>query len=137
MLRPVRNMSRTQSTVSEQQPLFTEPEVLPAIHREVPCDLQSIVRSFSRLPSDIRTAAFAHVEGRLLNRELLDRLTSQFVPASEQDDWNDRIKNRKAALTPHLGKWLFCVVIRLPGVHYTIEVEYSSKQVVHWEWHAI
>ncbi len=130
-------MERIQATFSQRQPLFAESRDLSAIHSEDPFDLQSIVRSFSKLPPDIRRAAFTRVEGRLVDREILSKLTSQSAPTSELEDWDHRIRRRKAALTPQLGKLLFCVFIRLPGVHYTIEVDFESKQVVHWEWQAV
>ena len=40
------------------------------------------------------------------------------------------------ALHLYIGKMLACVYVRLPGVHYTIEVDVESCEVVYWEWQA-
>lgn len=73
---------------------------------------------------------------RLLDSDLFNNIVSQPRNPAADKDWADRLQRRRDTLRPHIGKVLSCVFIRLPGVHYTIEVDVATKDVVHWEWQA-
>lgn len=94
----------------------------------------SIIRSFSDLPEAVRVAAPARVESRVLRRRLLRQLVSQAPPPNHGVGWSDRILKREEALEPYVGKVLRCVLIRMPGVQYTVEVDCQAGVVAHWEW---
>lgn len=97
-------------------------------------DCIEVIRAFGELPDDVRNAPVARIDGRLLDRRLLAQLISQPPPPDSEVGWSDRILRREESLVPHLGKVLFCALIRLPGVQYTVEIDPLSRAVVHWEW---
>jgi len=45
-----------------------------------------------------------------------------------------RVKRRAKSLTPCLRLRLPCVFIRLPGPHYTVEIDPDNDKIVRWEW---
>ena len=102
---------------------------------KTPCldTLTVAIRQCRTLPDFVRHASFTYVQERHLSADILAELSSQPAPAAD-DDWNDRLKRRRERLQPLLGRRLTCVFVRLPGVHYTIEVDASEQKVVHWEW---
>ena len=97
-------------------------------------DCAAVIAGFDELPEEVRTARIARAEGRLLDRTLFAQLISQPSPPAMEVGWSSRILKREEALLPYVGKILFCVLIRLPGVQYTVEVDPAAKTVVHWEW---
>lgn len=94
----------------------------------------AVIRSYTELPKAVRNAAPSRVESRVLKRRLLRQLVSQPPPPNHAEGWSDRILRREESLAPHIGKVLRCVLIRLPGVQYTVEVDLQAGAVVHWEW---
>ncbi len=94
------------------------------------------VRAFNELPEFVRHAKFRQVNERILDAKLFKTLVSQRPFGSPEEDWADRLQRRYDALHPYIGKKLACVFVRLPGVHYTIEVDVESCEVVYWEWQA-
>ena len=99
-------------------------------------DLRGIIQRFDELPTDVREARFTRVDERCLDHELMTALVTQ-LPPFNADDWPSRLRKREESLLPYVGKVLICVFIRLPGVHYTIEVDPRAGTVVHWEWQTI
>jgi hypothetical protein len=99
-----------------------------------PLDIRGIIRKCIELPPDVSSAEFTRVDERLLDRQLLSILGSE--SAAESDEANRAVRQqcRDGALSPYLDKTLICVFIRLPGIHYTIEIDAESERVVHWEW---
>ncbi len=97
-------------------------------------DIRGIIRECIELPPDVSSADFTRVDERLLDQQLLSILASESVAESDEAKREVRQQCRKGALSPYLGKILICVFIRLPGVHYTIEIDSESERVVHWEW---
>lgn len=97
-------------------------------------DPREVIKSCAELPFEVRKAKFMQVEERLIDECLLVRLTNQLSLESNATDWVDRFQSRQDALSPYLGSILTCVFIRLPGVHYTIEIDPITRAVVHWEW---
>ena len=104
-----------------------------------PCEkvsLREIVEACKELPESVRNATFAHVRDRRITMRIVQRLCC----AESTDGSNEshvRLKRRRSALSGHLGQILTCIYIRLPGVHYTVEVDQDSQNVVYWEWQAI
>jgi hypothetical protein len=94
------------------------------------------VRAFEELPDFVRHAKFRQVNERVLNAKLFETIVSQRPMRDNETDWAGRLKRRQEALQPYIGKMLACVYVRLPGVHYTIEVDVESCAVVYWEWQA-
>ena len=94
------------------------------------------VRTFEELPDLVRHAKFRQVNERVLNAKLFETIVSQRPMRCDENDWAGRLKRRQEALQPYIGKMLACVYVRLPGVHYTIEVDVESCEVVYWEWQA-
>ena len=97
-------------------------------------DLRSVIEQFEELPASVRKAQFARIDGRPLDRELFTQLITQPPLPNSEIGWSTRILKREESLQPYLGQILFCVLIRLPGVQYTVEVDPVAKMVVHWEW---
>ena len=97
-------------------------------------DIRGIIRECIELPPDVSSAEFTRVDERLVDRQLLSILASESTAESDEAELVVRQQCRERALTPYLGKILICVSIRLPGVHYTIEIDPQSERVVHWEW---
>ena len=100
-------------------------------------ECRAIIREFPELPEAARAADFARIESRLLDRRLVRQLISQAPPPNSEVGWSTRILKREESLLPHLGKWLYCVLIRLPGVQYTLEVDIEARAIVHWEWQPV
>lgn len=99
-------------------------------------DLRGVIRGFEELPEYVRYAHFTQVSERQLDFNLFNTMVSQSPNPANDRAWADRLQRRHDALLPHTGKMLTCVFIRLPGVHYTIEVDPVAREVVHWEWQA-
>ena len=96
--------------------------------------LRSIIASCADIPPQVREASFTRVDERVIDAALLRFLTEYGVPGVDHEPQSARLKRRADALTPYLDKTLVCVLIMLPGVRYTIEVDCCKAVVVHWEW---
>jgi len=70
----------------------------------------------------------------MIDASLLQFLTEHGTPGVNDLTQAARRERRAAALSPYVGKVLVCVLIMLPGVKYTIEVDADEERVVHWEW---
>jgi len=122
--------------LKEQQSAFH-----PADTREFtiiePIEVRSIIEAFDYLPPEVRRSELTRVDERILDQQLLSFLLSDSSAQDNDTAWADRVKRRKSALTPYLNKVLICVFIKLPGIHYTIEIDPESERVVHLEWQTI
>jgi hypothetical protein len=96
--------------------------------------LRSVITACADIPAQVREARFTRIDERVIDESLLKFLTEHFMSGREDDVQAARIKRRAEALSPYLGKTLACVLIMLPGVRYTIEVDCCAGRVVHWEW---
>ena len=56
---------------------------------------------------------------------------------SGKSDWLHRRKRCRKALSPYLDQRLTCVLIGLPGGHYTIESDAQLERAIYWDWHPI
>ena len=120
MNRPVKQL-RNES--SEQEPTRRE-------------RLRAIIDKCTEIPPQVRAAEFTRADERVLDESLLQFLT-QLQPQGPSDDARGAAMRRRAeSLSPYLGHTLVCVLITLPGVRYTIEVDPVEERVVHWEWQA-
>ena len=97
-------------------------------------DPKEVIKSCAELPFEVRKAKFTQVEERLIDECLLVRLTNQLSLESNPTDMVDRFRSRQESLSPYLGSKLTCVFIRLPGIHYTIEIDPDTKAIIYWEW---
>jgi hypothetical protein len=97
-------------------------------------DLRNIILRFEELPVAVRQARFTRVEGRVLDQEVMKVLTSQSRPPNCNGDWALRLQKRRESLLLNLGKLIYCIFIRVPGAHYTVEIDPEAKTVIHWEW---
>ena len=97
--------------------------------------LRSILAGSRKLPPAVVESRFARICDRVLDEKITAALTDP--DQCPQEDASKRCERRKKALTPYLGKRLVCVLINLPGVMYTIEIEPASEEVIHWEWVAV
>lgn len=96
--------------------------------------LRRVLRQCKDLPEEVRAAKFTRVQQRRLDKALLTTLLTQGPPASGDENWDSRLLKRKQSLLRHLDKVMHCIFIRLPGVHYTIEVDLEARAVAYWEW---
>lgn len=96
--------------------------------------LREVIVTHDALPEAVRSADFGYVESRILQANVLDEITSQAPLPHLAGDWSERLQRRRAALEPYLGRLLVCVLIRVPGTHYTIELDPDAREVVYWEW---
>ena len=100
-------------------------------------NLEEIIQGFVELPEMVRQVPFTSVNYRIMSRQFIRELCHQHCCSGSRADWSKRIARRQRAIAPFLDKFLVCVFIRLPGIHYTIEVDPVSKSVVHWEWQSV
>ena len=121
--------------LKEQQFAKSSEDVSELLANE-PLDIRHIINECLDLPSDVSSAEFTRVDERLLDQRLLSILASESAEESDDADPTVRHQCREQALSPYLDKFLICVFIRLPGVHYTIEIDPELERVVHWEWQA-
>ena len=97
-------------------------------------DVVDVLAQCSWLPEDVRSSAPSRVFERTLDSEEFRRITTMATHDPLSVDTGKILAARKKALRPFLESQLVCVFIRLPGGHYTIEIEPISEKVVHWEW---
>ena len=94
-------------------------------------DLRSVLRATTKLPSLVIEANFSNIYDRVLDETTIAALTDpSALPGGISDE---RCNKRKKALMPYSGKRLIGVLVNLPGVLYTIEIDPSLQKVIHWE----
>ena len=94
-------------------------------------NLRSALRAATKLPSLVAEAKFSSTFDRVIDEAIVAALTDPAAfPRGISDE---RCKQRKKALVPYIGKRLIGVMINLPGVQYTIEVDPWLQKVIHWE----
>ena len=99
-------------------------------------DPHAVIQQFAQLPESVRRAQISRIERRQIDRGLFTQLITQSPPPDSEVGWSSRILKREESLLPYLGKELVCVLIRLPGIDYTVEIDPVANTVVHWEWQA-
>ena len=93
--------------------------------------LRSIMAASGTLPPTVVAAGFSKIYDRILDNQTIASLTN---PSSyAQEDADQRCRQRKKALIPYGGKRLICVVVSLPGIIYTVEIDPCLRKVIHWE----
>lgn len=102
-----------------------------------PTSIESIVRKSAQLPQVVRSAEITKTYERLMDDNELDRVTNPLSIGANDDGEIDRLTKRRKVLRAKLGSYLTCVVVQLPGICYTIEIDENSSTVVHWEWKPI
>ncbi len=96
--------------------------------------LRKLIRKCPQIPEPVSEAKFARVNERLFDESLFKLLTEQCAVYANSDAEVAAIQRRANALAPYIGRNLVCVLVTLPGVCYTIEIDESDESVVHWEW---
>ena len=101
---------------------------------DVGAEVCAIIQQFDELPKIIRMAEISGIVERRVDQRLIDTVQPRIGVG---DGYSSRLHLRKACLLPYLGRRLTCVLIRLPSVQYTIEIDRKKGQVVHWEWQPV
>ena len=101
---------------------------------DVNAEVCAIIQQFDELPKIIRMAEISGIVERRIDRQLIDTLETR-APVGITGGNSARM--RKASLLPYLGRRLTRVLIRLPSIQYTIEIDRKKGQVVHWEWRPV
>lgn len=96
--------------------------------------LRSIMATSSKLPAMVISADFSTIYDRVLDDRTIATLTDS--ASSSLGVTVEQCRLRVKALSPYSGKRLICVLIHLPGVFYTVEIDPSVSEVIHWEYHA-
>lgn len=99
-------------------------------------ELRDIIGQFGELPDAVLQVQFTHTNGRILDDYAFAVATCQLKMQGSDEDWAMRLRRRSTSLAQYIGQYLICVFVRLPGIHYTIEVDPDARRVVHWEWQA-
>ena len=99
--------------------------------------LRALIIRCTDIPAEISEAKFARVDERKIDESLLRLLTERFESESDDEAMATARKRRFEALSPYLDRNLICVLILLPGVRYTIEIDPVDDRIVHWEWQAV
>lgn len=97
-------------------------------------ELREIISQVGELPNAVQQLQFTQTFRRVFDASTFAAATSQQKTSGTDDEWALRLQRRGTSLTPYIGQYLICVLIRLPGVYYTIEVDPGERRVVHWEW---
>ena len=98
---------------------------------DVNAEVCAIIQQFDELPKIIRMAEISGIVERRIDRQLLNTMDTHAPVGITRAD---SARMRKASLLPYLGRRLTRVLIRLPSIQYTIEIDRKKGQVVHWEW---
>lgn len=99
--------------------------------------LREIILTTSKIPEAVAISEFTRVDERTFDEALFRILTDRH-PGASISATSPRIVERRAdALYPYIGRTLTCILISLPGVRYTVEIDPLEKRVVHWEWHPV
>ncbi len=98
--------------------------------------LRALIKNCSAIPSEISEARFSSVVERKIDESLLRYLMENGDPDGGDEELTPETRRRLEALSPYLDRTLICVLIRLPGVIYTIEIDPTNDRIVYWEWQA-
>ncbi len=96
-----------------------------------------MIRRCTDIPAKISEAKFARVDERKIDESLLRLLTEHCESENHDEAIATARKRRFEALSPYLDVTLICILIVLPGVRYTIEIDPVDDRIVHWEWQAV
>jgi len=96
--------------------------------------LHALVENCQDIPKLARETEIAYVDDRLFDTAQFLKITDSRDQDNSDDSLSTSIQRRIKSLTPFVGRRLVCMVIKLPGVRYTIEIDPSEERIVHWEW---
>ena len=99
--------------------------------------LRQIILETSKIPEAVAVSEFTRVDERVFDEALFRILTDRHPGASISATSPRVVERRADALYPYIGRTLACILISLPGVRYTVEIDPVEKRVVHWEWHPV
>lgn len=108
----------------------------PSEETSWPDRVRAIIQNCADIPQLVREAQLARVDERIIDDSLFRFLTERSITVTDDEVQMVKRQRRTKALSPYLGRSLVCVLITLPGVRYTIEVDTAEERVVYWEWQA-
>ena len=91
--------------------------------------LRALIRNCPEIPADVGEARFTRVNERKIDNSLL-----QFLKEKSEETDPETMQRRFEILSTYLDRSLIYVLIKLPGVCYTFEVDPEEDRIVHWEW---
>ena len=94
--------------------------------------IESALRN-SNLPHFVKTLPISQLFERFMDANEILRLTELGFNEKDNAERIERLRIRREALRKHQGSTLTCVLIRLAGVLYTIEIDPVNWSIVHWE----
>ncbi len=97
--------------------------------------IRALIRNCRGVPVEVSEANFARVITRIIDKSLLNSFLSNYESIND-NALGTVEKRRYDALSPYVGRTLVCVLIILPGVTYTFEIDLAGEYVIHWEWKA-
>ena len=95
--------------------------------------IESVLRN-SNLPQFIKISPIPQLFERLIDANEISRLTELGPNGKDNAERIERHSIRREALNKYLGSTLTCVLVRLPGVLYTIEIDPINCSISHGEW---
>ncbi len=98
--------------------------------------LHALIRNCAEIPIQVREAKLARIDERLIDDSMIRFLTDHRALEHHGETQAGILQRRLDALSPYVGQTLVCVLIVLPGVSYTIEIDLALERIVHWEWQA-
>lgn len=87
----------------------------------------------STLPETVKSAPVSKTFERVMDAAEIARLTEPNMLEKDNPVVLERMRVRRKALTQCEGARLTCLLINIPGVIYTIEIDVANACVVHWE----
>ncbi len=95
--------------------------------------LHALIENCPDIPAQVRHAEVSFVDDRTLDDSLFRIITGNGGQTAANEPHATSVQRRIDSLTPYIGRRLVCLVIRLPGVRYTIEIDPAHERIVHWE----
>lgn len=117
----------------ESSTAFQDLDLEPDLSLREPHSIESILLQ-SKLPDAVKTAHLTYSHERRIDAGEVSRLTHMNSYQEDDEEVVERLRIRGKALTAQIGSSLTCVLIRLPGVAYTVEVDAAKGTIAHWEW---
>lgn len=92
-----------------------------------------MISEVADIPDSVKLAPFSRIAARTITQSVVETLTTKTLEDTSSAEWIHRIRLRRKALLSYVGRTLVCVFVKLPGIHYTLEIDPQIGQVVYWE----
>lgn len=116
----------------ESSPEFEALELEQLDSTKEPASIESIMFA-STLPEIVKNARVSKTFERIMDAAEIARLTEPNMLEKDNPVVLERLKMRREALTGSKDARLTCLLINIPGVIYTIEIDIVNACIVHWE----